>query len=53
MRHPTSREQLTFERREYRANPIEGPESNPDFLIVVVAVIGLLTAIVIAALERL
>jgi hypothetical protein len=26
MKHPTSREQLNFERREYRSDPIEGPE---------------------------
>lgn len=54
MRHPISGEQLTFERREYRADPIEGPEPhNVDFLIVIAAVVGLITAVIIWALEQL
>jgi hypothetical protein len=54
MKHPISKEQLTFERREYRADPIEGPqEHNVDFLIVIAAVVGLITAVVIAILEKL
>lgn len=53
MKHPISKEQLHFERREYRADPIEGPESrNVDVLIVVAAAVGLVTAVIIAILER-
>ena len=52
-RHPNSGEQLWFKRREYRADPIEPPESHPaDFLIAVFVVVGLLTAIIIYFLER-
>ena len=53
-RHPNSGEQLWFKRREYRANPIEPPEEHhpADFLIVITAVVGLITAIIIAILER-
>lgn len=54
MKHPISKEQLTFERREYRANPIEGPEHhNVDLLIGITAIIGLVTAAIIWMLEQL
>lgn len=52
-RHPISKEQLYFKRRDYRPDPIEPPESHPaDFLIAVAVVVGLLTAIIVGVLER-
>lgn len=55
MRHPTSGEQLTFERREYRADPIEQPEERHpgDIFIGAVVVGGIIGAVAVWFLERL
>ena len=52
-RHPNSGEQLWFKRREFRADPIEGPDNHPaDFLIAFFGVVGLIAAIIVYFLER-